>query len=104
MSLAPGIGRTDNYPTEALGSYSGGGLSFERVGNMIFNRKQTAGEVVRRDRQTGLVQRLVDADEVERRQILLVALQTGELKKSEAADVLKLVDRLVAFSDEMPTD
>jgi hypothetical protein len=69
---------------------------------MVFNRKQAADEVVRRDRQTALVQRLVGANEVERRQILLAALQTGELKKSEAADLLKLVDRLAAFSDGTP--
>ena len=68
---------------------------------MVFNRKQAEDED-RRDKQSTLVQRLVDADEVERRQILLVALQTGELKKSEAGELLKLVDRLSAFSDTTP--
>jgi hypothetical protein len=70
---------------------------------MVFNRKQGTDEDARRDKQSTLVQRLVDADEDERRQILLVALQTGELKKSEAGDLLKLVDRLTAFSDTTPT-
>ena len=70
---------------------------------MVFNRKQAADEAVRRERRSTLVQRLVDASEEERRQILLVALQTGELKKSEAADLLKLVDRLAAFSDTSST-
>jgi hypothetical protein len=70
---------------------------------MVFNRKQATDEAVRRERQSTLVQRLVDAGEEERRQILLVALQTGELKKSEAADLLKLVDRLAAFSDTSST-
>jgi hypothetical protein len=70
---------------------------------MVFNRKQATDESVRRERQSTLVQRLVDAGEEERRQILLVALQTGELKKSEAADLLKLVDRLAAFSDTSST-
>ena len=70
---------------------------------MVFNRKPGTDEDIRRDKQSTLVQRLVDADEVERRQILLVALQTGELKKSEAGDLLKLVDRLSAFSDRTPT-
>jgi hypothetical protein len=65
---------------------------------MVFNRKQVTDEDVRRDKQSVLVQRLVDADEVERRQILLVALQTGDVKKSEAADLMKLVERLAAFS------
>jgi len=65
---------------------------------VIFSRKQDIDEEVRRDRQSALVQQLVEADEVERRKILLVALQTGDLRKSEAADLLKLVDRLAAFS------
>ena len=68
---------------------------------MVFNRKQVEDED-RRDKQSTLVQRLVEADEEERRQILLVALQTGELKKSEAGELLKLVDRLSAFSDTTP--
>jgi hypothetical protein len=44
--------------------------------------------------QSALVEMLLDADELERRRLLLVALQTGELKKSEASDLLRLVDRL----------
>lgn len=59
--------------------------------------KPTCSEDARRDKQSALVQRLVDADEAERRQILLVAFQTGELRRSEAADLLKLVERLAAF-------
>lgn len=70
---------------------------------MVFNRKQATDEAVRRERQSTLVQKLVDAGEEERRRILLVALQTGDLKKSEAADLLKLVDRLAAFSDTSST-
>jgi hypothetical protein len=73
----------------------------KRVIAVVFNRKQSTHEDVRRDRQSALVQKLVDADEVERRKILLVALQTGDLKKSEAADLLKLVDRLAAFSGKI---
>ena len=45
---------------------------------------------------SGLVEMLIDADECERRQLLLRALQTGELRKSEAAEVLRLVERLEA--------
>jgi len=41
---------------------------------------------------------LLDADELERRQLLLIALQTGELKKSEANDLLRLVERLESVS------
>jgi len=41
---------------------------------------------------------LLDADELERRQLLLMALQTGELKKSEAGELLRLVDRLESVS------
>jgi hypothetical protein len=65
---------------------------------MVFSRKQVVDEDVRRARHDALVQQLVEADDVERRQILLVALQTGELKKSEAADLVKLVNRLAAFA------
>ncbi len=71
---------------------------------MVFNRKQLVDEGVRRDKQSELVERLVEADEVERRQILLVALQTGELKKSEAGELLKLVDRLSAMSGSASGD
>jgi myo-inositol catabolism protein IolC len=67
---------------------------------MVFNRKQVTDEEARRDKQSALVQRLVAAGEVERRQILLEALQTGDLKRSEAADLLKLVERLAAFSGQ----
>ena len=76
----------------------GFGVGAHRVIAVIFSRKQDIDEEVRRDRQSALVQQLVEADEVERRKILLVALQTGDLRKSEAADLLKLVDRLAAFS------
>jgi hypothetical protein len=48
--------------------------------------------------QSALVEMLLDADECERRQLLLVALQTGELKRSEAGELLRLVDRLEAVS------
>ena len=65
---------------------------------MVFNRKQVRDKDARRDKHSVLVQRLVAADEVERRQILLVALQTGDVKRSEAADLLKLAERLAAFS------
>jgi hypothetical protein len=41
---------------------------------------------------------LLDADEMERRRLLLIALQTGELRKSEAGDLLRLVERLESVS------
>jgi hypothetical protein len=52
--------------------------------------------------QAGLVELLLGADEVERKRLLLMALQTGELRKSEAADLLRLVDRLEAVSAGPP--
>jgi hypothetical protein len=45
-----------------------------------------------------LVERLLHADELQRRQLLLVALQTGELKRSEAGSLLRLVERLESVS------
>jgi hypothetical protein len=52
---------------------------------LVFNRKQPPANDARRDAQSGLVEMLLDADELERRKLLLMALQTGELKKSEAS-------------------
>jgi hypothetical protein len=65
----------------------------------VFNRKQTKDdEGARADAQSALVEMLLDADELRRRQLLLMALQTGELKKSETAELLRLVDRLESIS------
>lgn len=68
----------------------------------MFNRKHSNSEEQPYD-HSGLVELLLDADEVERKRLLLLALQTGELRKSEAADLLRLVDRLEAVSGNPPT-
>ena len=60
----------------------------------MFNRKGPKDQEIRREVQSGLVEMLLSADELERRRLLLMALQTGELKKSEAAELLRLVERL----------
>lgn len=60
----------------------------------MFNRKRSNTSDDRQADQSGLVELLLGADEVERKRLLLFALQTGELRKSEAADLLRLVDRL----------
>ncbi len=65
---------------------------------MLFNRKHSNNEEQQPYDHSGLVELLLDADEVERKRLLLLALQTGELRKSEAADLLRLVDRLEAVS------
>ena len=65
---------------------------------LVFNRKQLNDEETRRDAQSALVEMLLDADETERRKLLLMALQTGELKKSEAGELLRLVERLEQVS------
>jgi hypothetical protein len=41
---------------------------------------------------------LLEVDEVERKRLLLMALQTGELKMSEAPELLRLVERLAQLS------
>jgi hypothetical protein len=64
----------------------------------VFGHKPPKSEEERRDVQSALVEMLLDANELERRKLLLRALQTGELKKSEAADLLTLVDRLQLVS------
>jgi hypothetical protein len=62
-------------------------------------QSETGGdEQSRSDAQSTLVERLLHADELERRRLLLAALQTGELKKSEAGDLLRLVERLESVS------
>jgi hypothetical protein len=65
---------------------------------VLFSRRQSKDGEDRQHDQAGLIELLLGADEVERKQLLLMALQTGELRKSEAADLLRLVDRLEAVS------
>ena len=65
---------------------------------MLFRRKRDKEDQERQLDQAGLVELLLNADETERKRILLLALQTGELRKSEAADLLRLVARLEAVS------
>ena len=64
----------------------------------MFNRKRSKDDDERQLDQAGLVELLLGADETERKRLLLLALQTGELRKSEAADLLRLVDRLEAVA------
>ncbi|MGZ6267534.1 MAG: hypothetical protein ACXWM8_07915 [Candidatus Limnocylindrales bacterium] len=65
---------------------------------VIFSRKQPKQELDREDVQSALVEMLLDAGDLDRRRLLLMALQTGELKKSEANDLLRLVERLESVS------
>ena len=65
---------------------------------MVFSRKPAKSAEARSDVQSALVEMLLDADELERRRLLLIALQTGELKKSEATELLRLVERLESVS------
>ena len=65
---------------------------------MVFNRKPSKRSEDRSQAQSALVEMLMDADDLERRRLLLIALQTGELKKSEAEELLRLVDRLGSVS------
>jgi hypothetical protein len=72
---------------------------------VVFGRKRSKDKEAdeRQPDQAGLVELLVGAtDETERRRILLTALQTGEVRKSEVADLLKLVERLEAFQRPEP--
>jgi hypothetical protein len=65
---------------------------------VLFSHRQSKDSEDRHHDQAGLIELLLGADEVERKRLLLMALQTGELRKSEAADLLRLVDRLEAVS------
>jgi hypothetical protein len=66
---------------------------------VLFHRKQPRNQGERQLDQAGLVETLLEADERERKRVLLVALQSGDLRKSEVPDLLRLVQRLEAFSD-----
>jgi hypothetical protein len=61
---------------------------------VVFSRKQPKDYSGRAEVQSALVEMLLDTDELGRRRLLLMALQTGELTKSEAPELLRLVDRL----------
>jgi hypothetical protein len=65
---------------------------------VVFNRNSAKNAESRSDMQSALVEMLMDADDLERRRLLLIALQTGELKKSEASELLRLVERLESVS------
>ena len=66
---------------------------------MVFNRHHSMEGEEHQSDHSELVELLLGADDIERKRILLLALQTGELRKSEAAELLRLVDRLEALSD-----
>jgi hypothetical protein len=61
---------------------------------VVFTRKQPNDESGRAEVQSALVEMLLDTNELGRRRLLLMALQTGELRKSEASELLRLVERL----------
>ena len=65
---------------------------------MIFGRKSPNSEERAPDTKDGLVEALLAADEVERKRLLLVALQSGEIKRSEVDELLRLVERLERVS------
>jgi hypothetical protein len=64
----------------------------------VFGRKPPKKEDDRSDVHSDLVEMLLDADDVERKRLLLMALQTGELKMSEAPELLRLVERLAGVA------
>ena len=85
--------RRDDCPAavprrEALGGVRPGGCV------VVFSRKQPKDESGRAEVQSALVEMLLETNELGRRRLLLMALQTGELRKSEAPELLRLVDRL----------
>jgi hypothetical protein len=69
---------------------------------VVFNRHHSKEAEEHESDHSELVELLLGADEIERKRLLLLALQTGELRKSEAAELLRLVDRLEALSDSAP--
>ena len=65
---------------------------------MVFGRSKSKAEEHPALTKDELVDRLLNADELGRRQLLLEALQAGYLKKSEAGDLIRLVERLESVS------
>jgi hypothetical protein len=61
---------------------------------VAFTKKPARTDEERQEVQGALVEMLLDADETERKRLLLFALQTGEVKMSEANDLMRLVERL----------
>jgi hypothetical protein len=61
---------------------------------VLFRRKRSKDEEDQAVDRAGLIGLLLGADEIERKRVLLLALQKGELRKSEVSDLLRLVDRL----------
>ena len=60
---------------------------------MLFRDRAPRKAHARFEAQSALVETLLGVDELGRKRLLLLALQKGELRKSEAADLLRLVDR-----------
>jgi hypothetical protein len=65
---------------------------------VVFGRSRSREEEPRTGIHDELVDRLLNAGELERRQLLLEALQSGRLKKSESAGLIRLVERLELIS------
>jgi hypothetical protein len=78
------------------------GADVPEVQPVVFKRKPPTDEAARHEMQSDLVEKLLEADDVERKRLLLVALQTGQVKKSETADLLRLVERLSSVSGRHP--
>jgi hypothetical protein len=60
---------------------------------VLFSRRQSS-ESSRLEVQSDLVELLLGMDEVGRKRMVLLALQTGELRRSEVKDFMRLVSRL----------
>jgi hypothetical protein len=70
---------------------------------MLFNRRRSKAGEDRQPDHAGLVELLLGADDVERERLLLLALQAGELRQSETADLVRLADRLEAVYEGSST-
>ena len=61
---------------------------------MQFKHRQSRDERARLEVQSDLAEMLLGMDEFGRQKLVLLALQSGELRESETNDFLRLVDRL----------
>jgi hypothetical protein len=69
----------------------------------LFKLKPSRNERARLEVQSDLADMLLGMDELGRQRLVLLALQTGELRESEAKDFLRFVDRLESAGRPAPT-
>jgi hypothetical protein len=77
-----------------MGKWAYRGLARQGGSIVVFGRGGSREPEPGTGARDELIDSLLNADELERRLLLLEALQSGLLKKSQAADLIRFVERL----------